>query len=169
MKSAVLIAIAAVSWLCPAALRADSPRELSLKWSELGPAVTDRKVSIGLPDGTYVEGKVQSVEPEGLRMRVTKTSNKTALAKGERLLPKQSVSTISVRHDRKIGRIIGVAAAVGGAVIAIAANDPRVDEGVGLIVIPAVAVGGTAGLGVAGYYIGRHFDKRTILIHVVRD
>jgi hypothetical protein len=166
MRHAVIAALALVI-AAVAPLRASGPpAEVAVSWAELGTVVNDRKVALGLPDGTYIEGKVRMVEPGGLRLRVTKTSDRAKVAKGERLIPKAAVSTLRVNRYRKIGRILGVAAAVGGAAIAIAANDIDVYEGVGLIVVPAVAVGGTIGLGVGGYYIGKQFDKRVVLVRV---
>jgi len=50
------------------------PTELSLRWTELEPAIAGRRVRTALPNGTRIEGRVAAVEPEGLRIRITKVS-----------------------------------------------------------------------------------------------
>ena len=53
--------VIAVIYLSPPA-GAAAPKELSLRWSELQPAVTGGKVKIVLPNGPRIEGKVIAVE-----------------------------------------------------------------------------------------------------------
>jgi hypothetical protein len=58
---------------------------------------------------------------------------------------------------------------LGAAAIAIAANDIDLYEGPALCIFPAVAAGGTIGLGIGGYYIGKATDKRVTNIRVLPD
>jgi len=83
--------------------------ELSLRWTELEPAVAGRQVKIVLPNGARIEGRVAAVEPEGLRTRITKTSDQKVQPKGEVLLPKTSVSVLQVMSIGIRWRILGTA------------------------------------------------------------
>ena len=68
------------AFLLAQSLWAAGPTELSLRWAVLEPAVAGRKVKIVLPSGVRIEGRVVAVEPEGLRTRITKTSDLVAAA-----------------------------------------------------------------------------------------
>ena len=120
----VLVALLAVS---RSLLWAGEPRQLQLKWSELGPRIEDRKVALVLPGGTYVEGKVQRVVPDGMWLRVSKTSDRQVQPKGSHLIPRPSVSMLQVTEYGKLGRLLvtaGAVAAVAGLVeIHIVAED----------------------------------------------
>ncbi len=140
--------------------------EATWKWSELPRLVTNRKVALVLPSGTHIEGKVVQVEPDGLRMRVSKTSDRTTMAKGEQLIPRPSVSVVRLTEYRKLGRLLCTLGALATAGIVIAAQDIDLYEGPLVAIVPAVAAGGTAGAGVAGYFIGKAIDKRVIDIRV---
>ena len=152
--------------IAPFMICADNPATATAKWSDLPGLVTNRKVALVLPAGTQVEGKVLRVEPEGLRIRVSKTSDRGAVAKGERLLPRQSVSVLRLTEYRRLGRLLCTAGAMATAGIIVAAQDMDLYEGALVAIVPAVAAGGTAGLGVAGYFIGKRIDKRVIYIRV---
>ncbi len=145
------------------------PRQLQLKWSELGPRIGDRKVALVLPGGTYVEGKVQRVVPEGIWLRVSKTSDRQAQPKGSHLIPRPSVSMLQVTDYRKIARLLVTAGAVAAAAGIVAANYPDVSEGVGIVVVPVIAAAGIIGLAVGGYYAGKRLDKRVIEIRIVAE
>lgn len=58
--------------LAPAALLAGGGREFSLTWKDLAPLAVERKAVAILTDGAQLKGKVLAVEPEGLRMHVTR-------------------------------------------------------------------------------------------------
>jgi hypothetical protein len=68
----------------PAAAR-DNP--IVVRWSELAPHVNGMKISTVLQDGSRVEGRAVSVEPEALVVTITKSSNQ-AHAPGRALLPR---------------------------------------------------------------------------------
>lgn len=145
------------------------PRRLQLPWSELGPRVTGHKIALVLPNGTHVEGKVRSVEPDSLRLRVSKTSDRELLPKGERLIPRQSVSLLRVTEYRKLGRLLvtGGALAVTGAIVA--ATYPDIYGGAALVAVPAVTAGGLVGVGFGGYYAGKRLDKTVTEIQILPD
>ncbi len=150
----------------PPLLRA-APMEL--KWSELGPHVMDRKVALVLPNGTHIEGKVRAVEGDGLRLRVSKTSDRKTLAKGERLIPRESVSFVRVTEYRKMGRLLVTTGAIAAAAGIAGAKSPDIYGGPGIIIVPLVVAGGIAGSAIGGYYAGKALDKRVTEIRVVPD
>jgi hypothetical protein len=161
--------VAAVVALSQSMLWAGEPRHLQLKWSELGPRIEDRKVALVLPGGTYVEGKVQRVVPDGMWLRVSKTSDHQAQPKGSHLIPRPSVSMLQVTEYGKLGRLLvtaGAAAAVAGIV---AASNPAVSEGPGIVAVPVLAAAGIIGAALAGYHAGKRLDKRVIEIRIVAE
>jgi hypothetical protein len=145
------------------------PRQLQLKWSELGPRIEDRKVALVLSGGTYIEGKVQRVVPDGLWLRVSKTSDSKAQPKGSHLIPRQSVSMLQVTDHRKIGRLLVTAGAIAAVSGIVAANYPDVSEGPAIIAVPAVTAAGIIGVAVGAYYAGKRLDKRVIEIRIVAE
>jgi hypothetical protein len=145
------------------------PRQLQLKWSELGPRVEDRKVALVVPGGTYVEGKVQRVVPDGLWLRVSKTSDHKAQPKGSHLIPRPSVTMLQVTEYRKLARLLVTAGAVAAAAGIVAANHPDLYEGPTVVIVPAVTAAGIVGVGVGAYFAGKRLDKRVVEIHIVAE
>ena len=162
----VLVALLGVS---QSLLWSGEPRQVQLKWSELGPRIEDKKVALVLPGGTYIEGKVQAVQPDGLRLRVSKTSDRKAQPKGKCLIPRQSVSTLQVTEYRKLARLLVTAGALAAAAVIVAASYPEPFEGAMYVVVPAVTAGGMAGVGVGAYYAGKRLDKRVTEIRIVAE
>lgn len=145
------------------------PRRLQLPWSELGPRITDHKVALVLPNGIQIEGKVRSVEPGALRLKVSKTSDRGLLPKGDRSIPRQSVSLLRVTEYRKLGRLLLTSGVLAVAAGIVAANYPDLYEGAVIVVVPAVIAGGLVGVGLGGYYAGKHLDKTVTEIQILPD
>ncbi|MFB3829509.1 MAG: hypothetical protein ACE15B_22250 [Bryobacteraceae bacterium] len=135
-----------------------SAGQIEVPWSELGPRVTDRKVALVLPDGSRVEGKVHGVEPEGLRM-----------SKGNRLIPRKSITVLHVTEYGKRGRLLATLGAVAATAGISAAKYPDIYEGPAIIAVPAAVAGGITGSAVAGYFIGKRIDRRVTEIRIARD
>ena len=150
-------------------LRAGEPRQLQLKWSELGPRIEDRKVALVLPGGTYVEGKVQRVVPDGMWLRVSKTSDRQAQPKGSHLIPRPSVSMLQVTDYRKVARVLVTAGAVAAVAGIVAASNPDVSEGPGIVAVPVLASAGIIGAALGGYHAGKKLDKRVVEIRIVAE
>ena len=150
-------------------LWAGEPRQLQLKWSELGPRIEDRKVALVLSGGTYIEGKVQRVVPDGMWLRVSKTSDRQAQPKGSHLIPRLSVSMLQVTDYRKVARVLVTAGAVAAVAGIVAASNPDVSEGPGIVAIPVIAAAGIIGAAVGGYHAGKRLDKRVIEIRIVAE
>ena len=162
----VLVALLAMS---RSLLWGGEPRQLQLKWSELGPRIEDRKVALVLPGGTYVEGKVQRVVPDGLWLRVSKTSDHQAQPKGSHLIPRPSISMLQVTDYRVFGRLLVTAGAIAAVAGIVAASNPDVSEGPGIVAIPIIAAAGIVGAALAGYHAGKKLDKRVIEIRIVAE
>ena len=158
--------LAALLWLGCGLARAGEPRQLRLKWNELGPRITDKKVAFVLADGTQVEGKVIAVEPDGLRLNVSRTSNRAAQPKGKHLIARQALSVLRVTEYRKLGRLLGTMGAIGVAAGIVAAQSIDVYEGPMVIVVPIVIAGGLTGAAIGGYYTGKAIDKRVTEIWI---
>ncbi len=144
-------------------------QQVQLKWEELDARIVKKKVAFVLPDGTAVEGKVIGVEPDGLRLKVSKSSNRNAQPKGKHLVARQAISVLRVTDYRKLGRLLGTMGAIAAAAGIVAAQHIDLYEGPALIIVPAVAAGGTVGAGIGGYYLGKAFDKRVTEIRIVPD
>lgn len=86
---------------------------LSLRWSELSPAVTGKPVWLSLPGGTRVTGVVHDITPDAMSLEIRKTSDSKTYPKGLASIPRSSVSVIRLTKPAgRKGLIIG--AAVGG-------------------------------------------------------
>ena len=149
---------------------AAQPNQVPVKWSSLGPWLADARVALVMvPGGTHVEGKVRVVEQDGLRMHVTSSSDKKAVPKGDRLIPRQSVSLLRVTKSQVKWRIVCALGAAAAAGIVVAVQDIDVYEGPAIAIVPAVEAAGIAGSGVAGYFIGKRLDRKVIEIRVVPE
>jgi hypothetical protein len=148
---------------------AADPPTLKLHWRELSSYVEGRKVALALPGGAAIEGKAHGADAAGLRLRVTKTSDRNVLRKGEQTIPRESVSVLRVTRYRKLGRILCTAGGAAAAGLAVAAQSIDTYEGPAVIAAPAITAGGVIGVGVAGYYIGKRIDRHVTEIRIVPD
>ena len=163
------IVLVALLGMSQSLLWAGEPRQLQLKWSEIGHRIEDRKVVLVLPGGTYVEGKVQRVVPDGMWLRVSKTSDHQAQPKGSHLIPRPSVSMLQVTEYRKLARLLVTAGAIAAAAGIVAANYPDLYEGPTVVIVPAVTAAGMVGVAIGGYYVGKKLEKRVVEIHIVAE
>jgi hypothetical protein len=146
-----------LAWAQETAVRMD--------WTDLGGRLPGNKVALMLPDGTHIQGKAIHVERDGLRMKVTSTSDRKAQPKGTHLIPRKSISVLRVTEYGTRGRMIATLAGLGAAGAAIAAAYPRdLYEGTVLIAVPAATAAGVVGIGVGSYYIGKRIDRHVTVI-----
>ncbi len=158
----------AVLAVAPALFWGAEPQQIELQWSELGPRIGHNKVSLALPGGVYIEGKVREVSADGLRLKISKTSDSRAQPRGVHVIPRQYVSVLHLTEYRKLGRLLGTLGAAGATAGVAAANYPDLYEGPAIVAVPAVVAAGTVGAGVAGYFVGKRLDKREVEIRIVR-
>lgn len=161
------IALAALLWL-GYGWAGELPQQ-RLTWEDLGAKITNKKIGLVLPDGTHVEGKVIGVERDGLRLHISKSSNRARQPKGAHLIPRASVSVLRVEEYRTIGRVLGAmgAAAVAGGIAG--AKYPDVYEGPTVVIVPVVVAGGIIGSAVGGYYFGKVLDRKVTELSIVAD
>lgn len=150
--------------VCPAEAR--GPRQQRLPWEALGPAVKGRKISMVMPDGTEIRGKVLAVQSDGLRMKMSWTSNVLSVGMGERVIPRDAVSVVKVQQRGWKWRAILTAAApvVLVSAIAVAAGDLPEQGAEGGGAIGAGMFGSMA----LGYYAGWKLDGQDAVIEVIR-
>jgi hypothetical protein len=99
-------------------------------------------------------------------MRVRRTSDRKAQPKGEHVIPRQSISTLSATHYGKKWRLTGALAGPAAVFAGVAANAPSGLEGTLVIAIPVIAAVGAVGAAFGGYYIGKRADKRVTTIRI---
>jgi hypothetical protein len=137
-------------------------KNLRLPWSELSPAVADRKIAMVLSSGTAVEGRVLGVEPDALRLHVTWTTDSKVVRKGKTSIPRSSVSVIRMGRYSKRWRLLltpGLPAALLGA-MAVATSSVSPTPAPGKVVW--IGVGVTFGATITGYYVGKLLDRREL-------
>ena len=109
------------------------------------------------------------MDEDGLLLNITKTSDKAAFPRGRARVPRSSVSVLEWNTRGKLWRIVGTSAGVVvglgvAAMIAMSSMWEKETSGE-----EAIAISGVVGFPVAGYFIGRHADGKTTLIHVVSE
>jgi len=72
----------------------------NVRWSELGPAVSRKNVTVVLSDGGRIYGKVLGVAADGLSMQVRGTPDAGSDPKGRFLVPRASVSMLELKKKR---------------------------------------------------------------------
>jgi hypothetical protein len=146
------------------ALAASKPVEL--KWSELNTAIYGHSVELSLPSASSIKGDVVAVREDALVLDVKKTSDAKAFPKGNAVIPRVSVTLLTLEKRgsnwRTMGTVIGVLAGVtvGGYIAGKTATSPG--PGIAIFVATATAVS------VAGRAAGGAADRKTTLIRVVQ-
>ncbi|MEN6601873.1 MAG: hypothetical protein ABFD86_05605 [Bryobacteraceae bacterium] len=119
-----------------------------------------RKVRIQLADGGEIKSRLIRTAGNGVVLHANRTTSQWKTSKNEALLPRDQIR--SVRFEGHLGHrglfagLASFGAALGvGSAIAISQDALDISEGPFMIVIPAVMVAGSIGIGVAGFLIGR--------------
>jgi len=76
---------------------------------------------------------------------------------------------LQVTDDRVLGRVLVTAGAVAAVAGIVAAGNPDVSEGPGIMAVPVIAAAGIIGAALAGYHAGKKLDKRVIEIRIVAE
>jgi hypothetical protein len=141
--------------MCLVAAQAPAAGGLRLRWNELAPVVTGKRVWLQLNGGVRIAGTAREVEPASLKVEVAKTSDRKTYPKGLVSIPRSSVSTIQVNKPSGhkgilIGGAVGggIAAAAGGTIVAIQRNDSGIAGGAILAtaIVAPIAIGLLIGL-----------------------
>ncbi|MBN8734425.1 MAG: hypothetical protein J0L64_28070 [Acidobacteria bacterium] len=159
------VSIALLLTLVVSSAEARGPKQQRLAWDALGGVIEGKKITMVMPDGTEIRGKAVAVESEGMRVKVSRTSNAAAVAKGEQLIARDQVSVVKLHRSGWKWRVILTLVAPVVLVSAIAAAGDLPEQG---------AEGGAAiGAGVwgsmaIGYLAGWKLDQRETVIEIVR-
>ncbi len=136
--------------MCLLAIPAPAENNLHLRWNELAPLITGKRVWLRLNDGVRITGAVQAVDAAGLKVQVTKTSDQKSYPKGVLSIPRSSISTIQLNKPAgHKGLIIGGAAGTGigvtaGVILAAIRKNEGGTSGNGIIaaaILGPIAVG----------------------------
>ena len=135
-----------------------------VSWRELPAYTKERTISLELPDGVKLRGKVLGVEADKLTFDVEKTSNKQLYPKGKATIARASVKSFQMNRTGAKWKLIATTIGLGaGLAIAAPVNTYAHNEGDGaplaiaaIILVPAVL----------GFLAGRSADKKTITVAV---
>jgi len=167
MDHKTCVALLMATILASQSMAAAAPGPVELKWSELGPHIQGRDIKLALPDGAILMGEVEALREDALVLNVRKTSNSKTHPKGNAVLPRTSVSELSLKESPgKWGRSVGVSlggltgATLGGYTAVTTANS----AGAGLATFLVITGAGT----LTGYFLGKAADGRVKRIRVVQ-
>ncbi len=163
MKAVVALLLAAAS---PAVLYGE---ELILRWKEVPHSLVDgRTVEVRLIDGSTLRGRAVAVNPEGLRMEVTKVHGGAGnYGKGETTVPALEITQVKVNRTGVRGRIAG--ASIGGGISGVLLGTAvAITHNEGTNIPPGIAAGMLAPAAI-GYHLGWARDHHIATIHVVRE
>jgi hypothetical protein len=149
------VLMAETAWSAPQeTVRAD--------WAKFTGAVAsqglkDRAVRVTLKGGKTIKTRLFDAGPEGITVALSRATRQWKAAGGDALIPKDQVARVRFGGRVKSHGLLG-AAIGGGAGAAIGAGiaaSKTPSEGVGIVIVPLVAVGLAVGGALAGYFIGR--------------
>jgi hypothetical protein len=135
-----------------------------LTWGELS-SLNGRTIRMTMPEMAVITGRLTAVEPQGLVLQISKTTDKRSYPKGRFVVPRAEVKVLAVLCKRKRGKVIGtICGAWLGLTVGIFAAIPANSAGAALATL--AGVGG--GITTLGYYLGDAADRRTTTV-VIRQ
>jgi hypothetical protein len=144
--------------------QAKAGEQEEMTWGELS-SLSGRTIRMTMPETAVITGRLIAVEPQGLVLQISKTTDKAAYPKGRFVVPRSEVKVLSVLSKRKRGRVIGtIGGAWSGLTLGILAAVPASSVGGALAALAGVG-GGTTAL---GYFLGDAADRRTTTVVVVQ-
>jgi len=155
---------------CLLSAQAAAETKLGLHWNELTPLITGKPVWLRLNTGVRIVGIVREVDSLGLRVDVTKTSNRKAYPKGLASIPRSEVPAIQLNKPAGhkgliIGGVAGagIGATAGGLLTGIAHNEGTSPDGIiAAVVAGQIAIGLLSGA--LRDSIAHHGGKRIIVL-----
>lgn len=135
--------------------------EYHLEWRDLPQQVLGRNVSFHTPEGVRLKGRVLAIEQDGMRLKITRSSDRRAFPKGDCLVPRGSITQMEVnKTPGHTWRVVGIT--ILGAL--------GITVGVPLLAFgempAAAALVMASGLGL-GYLCGWGADRKVVRILVV--
>ena len=136
-----------------------------MAWAEFGRTVTGKRIAMVFSSPACdVEAMVIRVEPDGLTVQTTKTSDGANCPKGTRNVPRKDVRAIRMIGARRARVGLALLGAVGGYAATVAGSFAKGDEfsvgGGHVVLFTAGAVGGAVG----GYYLGKRLSSDVNII-----
>jgi hypothetical protein len=122
------------------------------------------RVKLILRAGTYVEGKVQDISVAVLRLDVNKSDNSHEVAKGRQELGLERIASVTIvryKGSKRKWLPVILTSTLGAFSLVVAGG--TASEEANAAYIP-IAIGFTAGLGVAGYYGGKALDENEVTL-----
>jgi hypothetical protein len=151
-----------------APLRAASPQQIT--WQCL-PVLTGKNVSLVMPGGALISGKLAAVDAEALTVNVARTTDPGAYPKGEVRVPRASLRTLQVqtkgRKFRVIGTFFGANAGIAGGYQAAIGIQGSVLSPKHRAAAAAAFIGIATGGAVAGYLVGNRADRRSAIYEIL--
>lgn len=138
-----------LGWGAPRAV-AGSQEQHHVTWDALS-VVVGQNVRVIMPDGARIEGRATELQEDALVVEIRKTTNKAAYPKGKFLVPRATLRALDVQRNTQYWRIAGVSAGLGVGILVWAASPRSAGYGVAAAAVP-----------VAGYFLGRAADQRTV-------
>ena len=139
-----------------------------LKWSELGAAVANRRVTLVLSTNARLQGTVAALQQDALLMDIIATSDKQAYPAGQTSVPRKDVVQVRIKKVKGPARLVG-AAGIGAAAslgsLAWAISERRINVSDASRITSWIAI--TIGAVIGGYFIGRAIDTRETIINVL--
>ena len=139
-----------------------------LRWEELSGVAAGKDVDLRLTDGTRLRGELLVVRPDSLSIDVNKTSNEKAYPKGQREVPRASVSEFEMRRLKSAKwRVVGTTLGVVGGIFTAAG------VAVGLCGFECgngaawAALGTGVGVAVLGNRLGHYADMQTTIVKII--
>jgi len=125
---------------------------LQVAWANIPEYVGNRTIRVVRPDGSIVRGKVQRVESDALHLDSI-------------VLRRAEVTTFQMAGRRSRGQALGTAIGAGaGVAMAVPAHQYYYNEGRSIPLLLAILVVAPA---IAGFFIGRSWDRRPVTVTVM--
>ena len=155
-------------WIGSGLLGEARDNNLAVRWADLPEHINGLKISTLLEDGSRIDARAISVEPEALLVTVSRSSN-PIYGKGTARLPRTSLSTLRVQHTGWKWKVIcPIVGFVGLGALGVVAGG-HFDRG-GFIVSNGEAVGALVGMAAGvtgGVLIGRWADRHYVTIQII--
>jgi hypothetical protein len=142
--------------------------EIQLRWDELSGLAVGKEIDLRLNDGTRVTGELLAVRPDALSIDVSKTSDKRTYPKGQREIPRASVSTFEIRRLKTARwRVVGTSAGVVAGIFAGAGVSVGLCQhacGAGAV---WSGIGTGVGVAILGNRLGHEGDMQRTIVKII--
>ncbi len=142
MRTLLLVFLAHLAWSAE-----------PVSWARSPEAFVDNLVVVQLNTGTRIAGRWTSVTLDEFTMKVARTSDKKAISKGLRTIPRAAISEVRVAPRRSAGRHVGRAAGLTVGLMLLYPLAMRV-QSYGVVALPVATT-------LLGHSLGKAYDERS--------